>query len=57
MTHLDLWLILRDAKRRVMGKKTPESVRERSKETLQLCRKRLKIEGLTERELKKLAGF
>jgi hypothetical protein len=55
MTHADLYQILIEAEERVKDA-SDEGVRERSAETVSLCLERLKNEGLTREQLKKLAA-
>lgn len=56
LTYLDLYQILIEAEYRMKDVNLPADVRERSKETVDLCNQRLSMEGLTKKQLKKLAG-
>lgn len=50
-----LWQILTEAECRRDSDKWPQDVRERSAETVELCKQRMEIEGVTREQLKRLA--
>jgi hypothetical protein len=55
MTFADLWQILIEAEARRDDETLPLDVRERSGETVSLCKERMAREGLTRDQLKALA--
>lgn len=56
MTFETLWQLLCEAEARRDDESLPNDVRERSAETVALCKQRMAREGLTRSQLRELAG-
>lgn len=56
LTHGMLWNILIEAEERVNDKTLPQEARDRSQETVSLCKERMAKEGLSREKLKELAA-
>ena len=57
MTYADLYQILVEAEYRRDDETIPDPVRFRSGMTVELCKERMRREGLTREQLRLLAGF